>query len=121
MSYSNAAVKNELSQMEAYPERHEPMTKERAQPTARLDRLIARHGTNASLATEAGTGLVATVGGFVHFRSPDERLFALGRAARATDCVAVLQPWITEGMALLNAILEGVRLSRASRFKMPTA
>ena len=78
MSYFNAAVKNELSQMEAYPERHEPMTKERAQPTARLDRPGTRHGTNASLATEAVTGLVATVGGFVHFRSPDDELFALG-------------------------------------------
>jgi len=33
MSHSNAAVENELSRMEAYPERHKPMTKERAQST----------------------------------------------------------------------------------------
>jgi ferritin-like metal-binding protein YciE len=43
-------------------------------PAARLDDLLARHGTSKSLAKEAVTGTVATVAGFAHFGASDEVL-----------------------------------------------
>ena len=41
---------------------------------ARLDDLLARHGTKKSLAKEAVTGAVATVAGFAHVGSADDVL-----------------------------------------------
>ena len=70
-------VKNELSRMEPYPELHAKMQQEMQQSTtqaARLDDLLAKHGTKASLAKEAVTGTVATVAGFVHAGASDEVL-----------------------------------------------
>ena len=70
-------VKNELSRMEPYPELHARMELERQQSTeqaARLDRLLAKHGSSASIAKEAVTGTVATVAGFVHAAASDEVL-----------------------------------------------
>ena len=68
-------IKNELSRMEAYPDLHAQMELERARSTeqaARLDRLLAKHGTSASLVKEAVTGTVATVAGFAHAFASDE-------------------------------------------------
>ena len=45
-------VKNKLSRMEAYPELHAQVTKERAEQTeqaAHLNKLLEKHGTSASL------------------------------------------------------------------------
>ncbi len=70
-------VKNELSRMEPYPELHAQMVKERQQSTeqaARLDKLLAKHGSSASIAKEAVSGTVATVAGFAHAVAPDEVL-----------------------------------------------
>ena len=70
-------VKNELSRMEPYPELHAKMQQEMERSTtqaARLDDLLAKHGTKASLAKEAVTGTVATVAGFVHAGASDEVL-----------------------------------------------
>ncbi len=70
-------VKNQLGRMEAYPELHAKMEEERARSTeqaARLDGLLEKHGTSASLAKEAVTGTVATVAGFAHAVSGDEVL-----------------------------------------------
>jgi len=70
-------VKNELDRMEPYPALHAKMTEERQRSTtqaARLDDLLAKHGTKASLAKEAVAGSVATVAGFVHMTSDDEVL-----------------------------------------------
>ena len=70
-------VKNELSRMEAYPELHARMQEEMQRSTtqaARLDDLLAKHGTKASLAKEAVTGAVATVAGFAHMGAGDEIL-----------------------------------------------
>ena len=70
-------VKNELSRMEPYPELHAKMQQEMQRSTtqaARLDDLLAKHGTSKSLAKEAVTGTVATVAGFVHAGSSDEVL-----------------------------------------------
>ncbi len=116
-------VKNELSRMEAYPELHAQMEKERAQSTeqaARLDGLLAKHGTSASLAKEAVTGSVATVAGFIHAASSDEVLkdvlaavgykayeigsykvlIALAQAVGAADDVPVLETSMKEEMAM---------------------
>ena len=41
---------------------------------ARLDDLLAKHGTSKSLAKEAVTGAVATVAGFAHLGAGDEVL-----------------------------------------------
>ena len=70
-------IKNELGRMEPYPELHAKMQQERERSTtqaARLDSLLAKHGTSASLAKEAVTGAVATVAGFVHMGADDEVL-----------------------------------------------
>lgn len=70
-------VKNELDRMEPYPELHAKMAEERQRSTtqaARLDDLLARHGTKASLTKEAVAGSVATVAGFVHMTADDEVL-----------------------------------------------
>jgi len=70
-------VKNELSRMKAYPDLHAKMQQEMERSTtqaARLDDLLAKHGTSASMAKEAVTGAVATVAGFAHVGSDDEVL-----------------------------------------------
>lgn len=70
-------VKNELGRMEPYPDLHAKMKEEMARSTtqaARLDDLLAKHGTKASVAKEAVTGTVATVAGFIHAGAPDEVL-----------------------------------------------
>ena len=63
--------------MTAYPDLHAKMQQDHERSTeqaARLDRLMAQHGTSKSLAKEAVTGTVATVAGFVHALSSDEVL-----------------------------------------------
>ncbi len=70
-------VKNQLGRMEPYPELHAQMQAEMQRSTeqaARLDRLLAKHGTSASVAKEAMTGTIATVAGFAHALSSDEVL-----------------------------------------------
>ena len=70
-------VKNELSRMEPYPELHARLEMERQQSTeqaARLDRLLAKHGSSASVAKEMVSGAVATVAGFAHAAAGDEVL-----------------------------------------------
>jgi ferritin-like metal-binding protein YciE len=78
---------------------------------ARLDDLVARHGTSKSLAKEAVTGTVATVAGFIHAAASEEVLkdvlaavgfkayeigsykvlVTLAQAAGATEDVATLE------------------------------
>ncbi len=70
-------IKNELSRMKPYPDLHAKMQQEMERSTtqaARLDDLLAKHGTKASLAKEAVTGAVATVAGFAHVGADDEVL-----------------------------------------------
>ena len=116
-------VKNQLSRMEPYPELHAQMEKERAQSTeqaARLDRLLAKHDSSASLAKEAMTGAVATVAGFAHAVASDEVLkdvlaaigfkayeiasykvlITLAQAVGASEDVAVLEMSQTEEQAM---------------------
>ena len=112
-------VKNELSRMEPYPDLHAKMQEEMRRSTeqaARLDDLLAKHGTKASVTKELVTGSVATVAGFVHFAAADEVLknvlaavgykayeigsykvlLALAEAAGATEDRAVLEQSMTE-------------------------
>lgn len=112
-------VKNELSRMEAYPELHTRMQQEMESSTtqaARLDDLLAKHGTSASMAKEMVTGAVATVAGFAHVGAGDEVvkdvlaavgfkayeigsykvLLALAEAAGATEDRAVLEQSMKE-------------------------
>ncbi len=70
-------IKNQLGRMEAYPDLHARMEADQARSTqqaARLDLLLEKHGTRASMAKEAVTGTVATVAGFAHALSSDEVL-----------------------------------------------
>ncbi len=70
-------VKNELPRAERYTELHARMQQEMQRSTeqaARLDRLLDRHGSSASVAKEAVTGAVATVAGFAHAAAGDEVL-----------------------------------------------
>ena len=70
-------VKNELGRMEPYPELHARMQQEMERSTtqaARLDDLLARHGSSKSVAKEAVSGAVATVAGFAHATAGDELL-----------------------------------------------
>ena len=112
-------VKNQLSRMEPYRELHSQMQAEMQRSTeqaARLDRLLAKHGTSASVAKEAVTGTVATVAGFAHSLSSDEVLknvlaavgfkayeigsykvlITLANAAGAADDVATLEQSMKE-------------------------
>ena len=70
-------IQNELGRMEPYPELHAKMQEEKQRSetqAARLDDLLAKHGTSKSAVKEVVTGTVATVAGFVHAGSPDEVL-----------------------------------------------
>ena len=112
-------VKNELSRMKPYPDLHAKMQQEMERSTtqaARLDDLLAKHGTKASLAKEAVTGAVATVAGFAHVGADDEVLknvlaaigfkayeissykvlLTLAKAAGATEDSAVLEQSMKE-------------------------
>ncbi len=112
-------IKNELSRMEPYPDLHARMEIERERSTeqaARLDKLLAKHGSSASAVKEVVTGTVATVAGFAHAGSSDEVLknvlaaigfkayeiasykvlSTLAEAAGANDDVAVLNQSMTE-------------------------
>jgi len=112
-------VKNELGRMEKYPDLHARMQQEMQRSTtqaARLDELLAKHGTKASLAKEAVTGAVATVAGFAHMGAADEILknvlaavgfkayeigsykvlIALAEAAGASQDIAVLEQSMKE-------------------------
>ena len=112
-------VQNELPRMKEYPELHARMQHEHEQSTeqaARLDRLLAKHGTSKSVTKEVVTGAVATVAGFAHSVTTDEVLknvlaavgfkayeigsykvlITLAEAAGATDDVPVLQQSMQE-------------------------
>ncbi len=112
-------VKNQLSRMEPYPELHAKMQAERESSTtqaARLDDLLAKHGTSKSIAKEAVTGTVSTVAGFSHAAASDEVLknvlsalgfkayeigsykvlMTLAEAAGAADDVPVLEQSMKE-------------------------
>ena len=70
-------IKNQLGRMEPYPDLHARMQADMERSTeqaARLDRLLDKHGTRASVAKEAVTGTVATVAGFAHSMASDEVL-----------------------------------------------
>ena len=70
-------IKNELSRMEPYPDLHARMQQDRERSTeqaARLDRLLAKHDTRASIVKEAAAGTIATVSGFAHAAASDEVL-----------------------------------------------
>ena len=70
-------IKNELSRMEPYPDLHARMQEERERSTgqaARLDSLLSKHGSSASVAKEMVAGAVATVTGFAHVAAGDEVL-----------------------------------------------
>ncbi len=112
-------VKNELSRMEPYPQLHARMREEMDRSTtqaARLDDLLAKRDTKASVAKEAVAGTVATVSGFAHMTAADEVLknvlaaigfkgyeiasykvlLTLAEAAGATEDVAVLEQSMKE-------------------------
>ena len=107
-------IQNQLPRMKAYPELHAQMERDHARSTeqaARLDSLLARHGSRASVAKEMVTGTVATVAGFAHALASDEVLkdvlaavgfkayeigsykvlITLAQAAGAPDDVSVLE------------------------------
>ena len=68
-------IKNQLSRMEPYPDLHARMQQDMDRSTqhaARLDDLLAKHGTKASVVKEAGAGTIATVTGFAHLPASDE-------------------------------------------------
>ncbi len=112
-------VKNQLSRMEPYPQLHAKMREEMQSSTtqaARLDDLLAKRDTKASIAKEAVAGTVATVSGFAHVTASDEVLknvlaavgfkgyeiasykvlLTLADAAGASEDVAVLQQSMKE-------------------------
>ena len=62
-------IQNELPRMAAYPELHTQMKLDHERSVtqaARLDDLLAKHGTSKSVVKELVTGSVATVAGFAH-------------------------------------------------------
>ncbi len=70
-------IQNELPRMKLYPDLHAKMQLDKDQSetqAARLDDLLAKHGSSKSLAKEAVTGAVATVAGFAHVTAADEVL-----------------------------------------------
>ncbi len=70
-------IQNEAARMKPYPDLYAKMEEDKERSTAqaaRLDELLAKHGTSKSLAKEAVTGAVATVAGFAHVAASDEIL-----------------------------------------------
>ena len=70
-------IQNELPRMKLYPDLHAKMQLDKDQSetqAARLDDLLAKHGSSKSLAKEAVTGAVATVAGLAHVTAADEVL-----------------------------------------------
>jgi ferritin-like metal-binding protein YciE len=70
-------IQNELPRMTPYPELHTRMQQDKERSitqAARLDDLLAKHGTSKSLVKEVVTGTVATVAGFAHATADDEVL-----------------------------------------------
>ena len=70
-------IQNELPRMQPYPELHAKMQQEKDRSitqAARLDDLLAKHGTSKSAIKEVVTGTVATVAGFAHVGADDEVL-----------------------------------------------
>ena len=68
-------IQNELPRMQPYAELHAKMQQDKDRSVtqaARLDDLLAKHGSTKSLAKEAMTGTIATVAGFVHVGASDE-------------------------------------------------
>lgn len=68
-------IQNELPRMKDFPELAAKMQEDKERSTtqaARLDELLARHGSSKSLAKEAVTGAVATVAGFAHLGASDD-------------------------------------------------
>ena len=70
-------IQNQLGRMKPYPELHARMQADKERSTtqaARLDELMAKHGTSKSMAKEAVNGTVATVAGFAHAGAGDSML-----------------------------------------------
>ncbi len=70
-------IQNELPRMKAYPDLYAKMQQDHERSTqqaARLDDLLARHGSSKSIAKELVTGAVATAAGFAHLTAGDEVL-----------------------------------------------
>ena len=70
-------LQNQLPRMTAYPELHAKMQADKDMSetqAARLDDLLAKHGSSKSVAKEVVTGAVATVAGFAHVTADDEVL-----------------------------------------------
>ena len=107
-------LQDAIPRAKPYPELHQKMTEDKQrseEQAARLDHLLAKHGTSKSTAKEMTTGAVATVAGFAHSLSSDDVLkntlaavgfkayeigsykvlVALAEAAGATEDVAVLE------------------------------
>lgn len=70
-------IQNQLPRMKPYPDLYAKMEQDHRRSTeqaARLDDLLAKHGSSKSAAKEAVTGAVATVAGFIHATAGDEVL-----------------------------------------------
>ena len=68
-------IQNQLSYMEAYSDLHARMKADKARSetqAARLDDLLARHGSSKSAVKEAVVGAVGTVAGFAHLGAGDD-------------------------------------------------
>lgn len=112
-------IQNQLSRLESYPDLHARMKQDHQRSTtqaARLDDLLAKHGSSKAVAKELVTGVVATVAGFAHAAAGDEVLkdvlaavgykayeigsykvlIALAEAAGAPDDKAVLETSMKE-------------------------
>lgn len=90
-------IQNELPRMQAYPELHARMQQDKQRSetqAARLDDLLAKHGTSKSATKEVVTGTVATVAGFAHITADDEVLknvlAAIGYKAYETSSYTLL-------------------------------
>ena len=70
-------IQNQLPRMKPYPDLYAKMQQDHERSTqqaARLDDLLAKHGSSKSATKEVVTGAVATVAGFVHGTAGDEVL-----------------------------------------------
>ena len=70
-------LQNEMPRMEAYLDLYAKMKADHERSVtqaARLDDLLAKHGSSKSVLKQAVTGAVATVAGFIHVGADDEVL-----------------------------------------------
>ena len=122
-------IETQLGRYDSYPELHARMAQDLANSkaqAARLETLLAKHGSSESSTKETITSFVGSIAGMVHVTAPDQvikdvlaaagykqyeiaaytSLIAMARAVGDTDCPAVLEQSLNEEQEMADWLRE---------------